>query len=258
MNDYNVSVVLISVTDTEDYGIKYLYKDWEEFYIAGDEQKYFRAHFEKDGKTHVVVYAKQKEMGMTAGAALATKMIMQFRPSYIIMTGIAAGVALENGANDQIYGDVIVANEIWEYASGKFVNCEKADISFGNVGFIPRPKSIKISDSVIESVKKAVSSDMNQNHIFIGPMACGTAVIANKEILNKQVHSQMPDTVGLDMESYAIAYAAQNAPEPKPLAIIIKSVCDYADSSKGDLYQKFAACTAAEFSKLLYEMFLEY
>lgn len=48
MNDYNVSVVLISVTDTEDYGIKYLYKDWEEFYIAGDEQKYFRAHFEKD------------------------------------------------------------------------------------------------------------------------------------------------------------------------------------------------------------------
>ena len=53
-----------------------------------------------------------------------------------------------------------------------------------------------------------------------------------------------------------MAYAAVNATEPRPCPIIIKSVCDYADSQKDDRFQKFAAYTSAEFAKLLYEKFL--
>lgn len=41
---------------------------------------------------------------MTAAAATATKLIYEFRPRYIIMVGIAAGVAQE-GITEQIYGD---------------------------------------------------------------------------------------------------------------------------------------------------------
>ena len=40
------------------------------------------------------------------------------------------------------------------------------------------------------------------------------------------------------MESYGIFYAAANATHPKPKAIVIKSICDYADSKKSDQYQK--------------------
>ena len=85
---------------------------------------------------------------------------------------------------------------------------------------------------------------------------CRRATIANSEILNKQIRSQFQHTAGLDMEAYAVAYAAENAIEPKPDAIIVKSVCDYADSRKSDKYQKFAAYTSSEFAKLLFEKFL--
>ncbi len=58
------------------------------------------------------------------------------------------------------------------------------------------------------------------------------------------------------MESYAVVYAALHATRPQPIPIIIKSVCDFADSSKSDHFQKFAAYTSCEFAKLLYEKFL--
>ena len=87
-------------------------------------------------------------------------------------------------------------------------------------------------------------------------MACGSSVVANRKVLEKQVYAQLSTTAGLDMESYAVVYAAQNATLPQPIPIIIKSVCDYADSNKTDEYQKFAAYTSCEFAKLLYEKYL--
>ena len=102
----------------------------------------------------------------------------------------------------------------------------------------------------------AAASPENQCHVHIGPMACGTSVVANRDVLEKQVRSQLQGTVALDMESYAVAYAAEHAVEPRPVPLIIKSVCDYADAQKSDQYQKFAAFTSCEYAKLLYEKFL--
>ena len=157
---------------------------------------------------------------------------------------------------EQIYGDVNVADLVWNYAAGKFVPMERADIHYGNVGFIPRPTMIRMREEVRPFVEAAAASPENQCHVHIGPMACGTAVVANREVLEKQVRSQMHCTVALDMESYAIAYAAENAIMPQPVPLIIKSVCDYADAQKSDQYQKFAAFTSCEYAKLLYEKFL--
>ncbi len=103
---------------------------------------------------------------------------------------------------------------------------------------------------------EAAASEENQCHVHIGHMASGSTVVASQEVLNKQVRSQFPHTAGLDMESYAVMYAAANATRPRPGALVIKSVSDYADGEKSDDYQKFAAYTSAQFAKLLYERFL--
>ncbi len=171
------------------------------------------------------------------------------------MVGIAAGVALDN-VERQMYGDVIVPDVVWNYSAGKFVNPGSSDITFGDVGFLPRSSFVSIPEEIIPYIKAAMSSDENQCHVHIGPMACGSTVVANKKILERQVHSQLITTAGLDMESYAVVYAALHATEPKPVPIIIKSVCDFADSEKSDDYQKFAAYTSCEFAKLLYEKYL--
>ena len=74
--------------------------------------------------------------------------------------------------------------------------------------------------------------------------------------INKQIHTVFRETIGLDMEAYGVVYAAQNATAPRPKALVIKSVCDYANNEKSDQYQKFAAYTSCEFAKLLIEKFL--
>lgn len=176
---------------------------------------------------------------------------MNSAPRYLIMTGIAAGI----GAN-QIYGDVIVPDVIWNYASGKFVSPHESAINFGEVGFKLRPISLETDKEVIRLVRERIGDPTNEFHLHIGPMACGSAVVANREVVDKQIRSYLPETAGLDMESYGVAYAAKFCSEPQPKAILIKSICDFANSKKSDEYQKFAAYTSSQFAKCLYEKHL--
>ena len=253
-NTYRTDVALISVTNTEFAAVTYFH-DWKAKTLSGDDQIYDVATFERDGKIHSLVHAKLDEMGMTAAAATAMKLIYEFRPRYLIMVGIAAGVALDNVA-EQMYGDVVVPDVVWNYSAGKFVSPDRADITFGELGFLPRSTYASIPEEILPYIKQAVDSEENQCHVHIGPMACGSTVVANRKILEKQVHSQLRSTAGLDMESYAVVYAASHATKPRPIPIIVKSVCDFANSEKSDDYQKFAAYTSCEFAKLLYEKFL--
>ncbi len=252
---YDYYVALITVTETEEAGLRYIYDDWKELSLDGDTQKYYEASFERDGERFRVVTARQSEMGMTAAGVLTMKMISAFRPRYVIMVGIAAGIAHRN-AVDQVYGDVVVPNVVWDYSSGKFVPAHRASVTFGGLGYIPRPRSIATDKTMLAAVGRAMKSSENEYHIHIGPMACGTTVVANSEIVEKQVHSQYNTTAALDMESYAVMYAVKEAPAPKPKGLVIKSVCDYANEEKSDQYQKFAAFTSAQFTKFLFEKFL--
>ena len=256
INKYDDYVALITVTATEEAGLKHMYKNWEPLFLEGDDQKYYQTSFERGGKTFKVVTARQNEMGMTAAGVLTMKMISVFRPKYMFMVGIAAGIAHKNSV-DQIYGDVVVPDVVWDYSSGKFVSSKRANVFFGGVGFIPRPHFVNTDESMLEAVERAMKSTENECHVHIGPMACGTTVVANSEVVEKQIHSQYGNTAALDMESYAVMYAIKEAPVPRPKGLIIKSVCDYADEEKSDQYQKFAAFTSAQFAKLLYEKFLK-
>lgn len=58
------------------------------------------------------------------------------------------------------------------------------------------------------------------------------------------------------MGSCAAVYAVNHADDPRPIPIIVKSVCDFADSKKSDEYQRFAAYSSCEFAGFLYEKIL--
>ena len=102
----------------------------------------------------------------------------------------------------------------------------------------------------------AIDSPENECHVHIGPMACGTAVVANSKLLERSILTRVRDAIGLDMESYAVVYSANHTTDPRPIPIIVKSVCDYATSDKSDEYHRFAAYTSCQFAKLLYEKYL--
>lgn len=254
METYQYGVALITATSMETAAVMQMY-DWREIKFDNDMQTYYETQFMRDNTFYKVVTTQQNAMGMTAAAALSMKLIEHFRPRYLIAVGIAAGVALKD-VEEQIYGDVVVADEIWDYSTGKFVSPEESEIRYGNIGFLPRPAVIRMQSELRKYVETAAKSKENQCHVFIGAMATGSAVVANREILDKQIHSQFRHTAGLDMEAYGIAYAAENATAPRPAPIVIKSVSDFADSHKNDQYQKFAAYTSVEFARLLFEKYL--
>lgn len=253
-NAYQTDVALLSVTTTEFKAVTFFH-EWKAKVFPGDDQIYDVAEFERDGQTRTIVHAKIGEMGMTAAAATATKLIFLFRPRYLIMVGIAAGI-VKSDLEDQRYGDVIVPDVVWNYSAGKFVSPEMATIQYGKMGFLPRSTSEMIPEEILPYLRAAVASKENPCHAYIGPMACGSTVVANRELLEKQIYTQYQHTAGLDMESYAVVYAANHANDPRPTPIIAKSVCDFADSKKSDDYQRFAAYSSCEFAKFLYEKIL--
>lgn len=254
MKEYKTDVALLSVTTTEFRAVTHFHA-WRAKTFSGDDQIYDISTFERDGRQCSLVHAKINEMGMTAAAATAMKVIYTFRPRYMIMVGIAAGV-VKDDLEDQRYGDVIVPDVVWNYAAGKFVSPEKAVIRYGDLGFLPRSTSESIPEEIMPYLRRAIESEENPCHAYIGPMACGSTVVANRELLEKQIYTQYQHTAGLDMESYAVVYAANHASDPRPTPIIVKSVCDFADSRKSDEYQRFAAYSSCEFAKFLYEKIL--
>ena len=248
--EYHAFAAFVYVTDVEEGAVMRMY-EWTELRFEGDDQLYHKT--EKDGRT--IIAARQDEMGMTASATLTMKVIEHFRPKYVIMPGIAAGTMNES-KEEQLYGDVVIANMVWNYSNGKYVPKEEASIVFGEIGFKPRPTVVTIDEELIPCFEKAIHSVKNETYVHVGAIASGSAVVANKTILEQHVKRQFETTKALEMEGYGVAYAASHATQPRPKAIIAKSVCDFADNRKSDKYQKFAAYTSCEFVKLMIDEIL--
>lgn len=247
--DYSSYAALICATDSEEDAIRKIF-GWEPLTVPGDEQLYYETSIQVKGETLRIVGARQNEIGMVAATSLAMKLIEHFRPMYIIMPGIMAGIG-EN--SDHFYGDIVLADEIWNCANGKYVSAENAEAKFGTIGFLPRPTSVGISDWLKDVLRDVVQNDDNEYIVHLGALACGNSVVANREVLNAFVSAKKDFTVGLDMESYGVAYAASNATEPRPHPIIAKSICDFANDNKDDKYQQFAAFNSCQFVKHLLE-----
>lgn len=257
MAKYEYLCAFIVATDTEMVGQRALF-DWKKHPLVDGDDTFYETTIERDGKEYKIVLAQTIEQGMVAAAVLSYKLIVNFHPKYLIMTGIAAGTLSEEKEKTGIYqyGDVIVANTVWNYTKGKFTDPAKGPINFGHFGFIPRPSVLKLDAEIENYIRMAAASKENQCTVHFESMSCGFSVVANRKFVEEQVHRQFADSVGLDMESYAVMYTAYNAVDKTTIPIIIKSICDFADGRKDDTYQRFAAYTSTEFAKLLIEKYL--
>lgn len=254
-------VAIITAVRIETEAVKKLSREWNRVNIKGDPTFYFSTNFNGKSGDIKVITAQQSEMGMAAASLLTTKLIFNFKPKHIIMVGIAAGIDKENN-----FGDIIIPNEVWVYSNGKYIHSDSDSL----IQFKPDPKSIPLNPEIRELVSQDFGETLFQIkrdcevspsyelNVINGPMACGSAVVANSEIIDNLVTNHSRKTIGLDMESYGVFYAAQNFNNQKTIPIIVKSICDFADSEKGDNYQNYAANTSAKFAKFLIEKELQY
>lgn len=234
---------------------------WEADEVTGDNTVYYFGRTKSEERELKIVAANCPRMGMSAAAILTSKMIERFRPRYLVMVGILAGVGGELNL-----GDVLIADPSWDYESGK------RKVVGNTPKFEAAPHHVNMSPELRAKVDRLVS-----NHEFLdqikrewagtkinhplrakrGPIASGGSVLEDRQVV-ATIKEQHRKLIGVEMETYGVLLAAHEATSPKPLAVSLKSVCDFADQDKNDDYQVYASYTSARFMAELVQNYLTY
>lgn len=195
-----------------------------------------------------IIACSAPRMGMAATAVLATKVCLKFKPKYLFMTGVAA--AVEGEAN---LGDILVADPSWDWGSGKLTIREGEPVFLSDPAQIPlnptlaaKIRTLAINrtylDEIYASFKgKRPAHDLS---VCVGPLASGAVVLEDPATV-ALICAQNRKTIGIEMEAYGVMSAAFYMGEEGPIAIVLKSVCDFADPSKNNEWQSYAAYTSA-------------
>jgi nucleoside phosphorylase len=249
--------VITALDEPELQAVLALQWGWKAITSATDATTYYAGETKFSGTQRKIVAARASAMGIAPAAVLATKMLLEFRPRCVVMCGICAGVRSAAGI-----GDLLVANPSWDYGSGKHLLQDERSV------FEPAPDPHGLSTRVrgLAEQLKANSAHLHRLReqfrgqkpnsvleLHIGPVASGAAVLANDKLLNEIKSQQNRKLLGIDMEGYGVMTAAAEVPAPRPEAVIIKAVSDYADSSKNDHFRHYAAYVSAGALRLLVE-----
>lgn len=241
--------IVCALTHIELESVLQLDGGWHEDLVPDDDQIYHRGTFRGGRRDVQVVACASVEMGLTAASALVSKVIGRYRPRFLAMAGIAAGIKGH-------FGDVLISTHAWDYGSGKIK--ERGVIS----EFLPAPSQVRVHSnllarlqlfaldgSVARRIQDAWSDDPSpaaELTFILGGIASGASVVESVSLVDR-IRNVDRKAVGVDMEGYAVLYTAAHASRPRPKAFVAKSVCDFANGDKSDDYQRYAAFTSARF-----------
>ncbi|MCL0013474.1 hypothetical protein MKU80_020920, partial [Providencia rettgeri] len=217
--------------------------DWKKLILKNDPSIYYIGNLAlSNGETKKLLTVSSTRMGVAASSILTTKICLKFKPKYIFMSGICAGIKDKVGI-----GDIIIADPVWEWGSGKSTIIDNQQIHQ------PSPHQISIDASLrselqtysrtneflekIYNTCNIKNKPKNTLKIHLGPMATGPSVLQDEHIV-RRIRSSNKDILAIEMEAYGVLLAAETAHTPSPKIIIIKSVSDFADIDKNDLWQE--------------------
>ncbi len=257
---YLYDVAIITAIPVEKDAVHKLSDEWEKVEIEGDSTIYYHTQWKKDGKNIKVITTSLTQMGMVSATAITSKMIYNFAPRYIVMTGIAGGVKEEYE-----FGDIIIPKEVKDYCSGKYTTPNgEEQLSKENPlkYFVPTAASISTNFDITNKMSGNFEEELRRIHkgwiyankykipsLRTGYMASGDSVVQNSAVIDIMIKNHLRQADGLDMEAYGVYYAAEQAISPKPVPICIKSISDFANKEKSDDHQAYAAYTSAQFAK---------
>jgi nucleoside phosphorylase/tetratricopeptide (TPR) repeat protein len=167
-------------------------------------------------------------VGRVNAAAATGDAIRRWNPRYVILVGIAGGVA-EKGVE---LGDVLIADQIVDYELQKQTP-EGTDIRWEV--HRPDPRLLEAARSLAdEEWQTSIAVDRPDGEIpkrHIGLIASGDKVIAFKDALT-QYRATWSKLIGVEMEAGGAAAAAFQA-SSQPGFLVVRGVSDLADAEKG-------------------------
>jgi len=185
-------------------------------------------------------------MGNVQSATAVTQGIDVWSPTVIILTGIMGGVE----ESERFLGDLIIAEQIVGYELGKV----------DDRGIKPRFEVLRPTHSLIEKARhfpiekwvfqpKFLRPDGSSGRIIpqvhFGVVASGEKVIADTLTVAELQRSWIK-LIGIEMEGFGTASAVYQS-EAAPAMLMVKGICDWANSNKSDDWQAYAADVAASY-----------
>ncbi len=232
---------------------------WKPLDLPSEVATFYSGIFQNGGSTRSVIASTATRMGMTAATIVAMKAIYNFRPRYLAMVGIAAGIRGECNL-----GDIIVADPTWDYGSGKWAARGSDTV------FEISPHQIPLNAVLRNKFEQLGRDTASLNTIreqwrgpkpdtvlrmIIGPTASGSAVRGDGNAAS-EVKAQHRKAAAIEMEAYAVMAAAYEAPLPEVRAFVAKAICDFADEKKTDDFQAYAAYTSASVLRIFAEQYM--
>ncbi|MCY1022708.1 hypothetical protein [Pyxidicoccus sp. MSG2] len=233
--------------------------NWKQHNAPGDHTIYWRGTYRRDDEERVVYAAECPRMGMPNAAVFAMKLIHAFRPRYLAMAGITAGIRKKTEL-----GNVIVASPSWDGGSGKWT------IQGDEPRFLAAPHQLSL-DVTLREQFKALGKDVEtlarikagwpgeapstELRVHVGPLVSNASVLADK-VSAERLQGQHRELLGVEMEAYGVFAAAEESSAPSPTPLALKAVVDFADGKKNDRYQPYAAYTSAQVLRHFAEKYL--
>lgn len=257
--DYDMAVICALPEELE--YVRQSLQEVIEFKVSDDDYTFLKGHFVKGKRKIKVVIAQSTHKGMVQAAALTTKLIYNFAPKYIAMTGIAAGIKEKVNL-----GDAVIAEYVWDYGAGKEIVEENENIHRNTIEQVSLDTSVLSMSRDLSNDIKGLA-DIKQNFpgrkpdyelkLHIGAVATGAAVIANSQRV-KEIQKQIRDVIAIEMEIFGVYYAARWSINPKPKYIAVKSICDFADEKKVDDFHCYASYVSAKILEKLAKDYFTY
>lgn len=250
--DYGIDVAIVTALPMELKAVRSLEWAWQPA-EALDSGTFVYRGTGKSANQFSAVAACAPRMGMVATALLASKIISTYAPRLLVMTGICAGL---RGACE--IGDVLLADPCWDYQSGKvkrnvtLISPDQIDVALE-----VRQRFDLLSEDTAALAKahehfRGRKPDRPPT-LRIGPVASGSAVLADTATIKEIKDRQHRSLLGVEMEQYGLYCAAKDAGLPRPRAFGLKSVVDFATGAKSDDYQAYGAFISTG----VLELFLE-
>ena len=169
-------------------------------------------------------------MGNTQAGIRSSQAISEINPKYVIMFGIAGGVAETVSIED-----IVISTQVYFYESGK----EHKD------QFEQRPNINSADDFLLHKIQEYAHEIPQNNDIKFGIVAAGEKVIASSTIV-ETMKSKIRCLAAFEMESYGISQGSRLS-LTKPGFIAIRGISDLADEKKNDNHRENALRKAAHF-----------
>lgn len=253
-----VDVVIVTALEEERDALRAKLPDCRVLPPSGDDVRiYYRSDLPvtfADGQagTYSIVLTSLATMGRVSATATTADAIRRWHPRYVLLVGIAGGVA-ERGVN---LGDVLISDQVVDYELQKVTvdgRQYRWQVHRADQRLLEAARNL--SDTAWRSRigKRRPTRGRPQPKRHVGPVATGDKVVAYGPLL-AELRADWPQLIGVEMEAGGAATAAFQA-ATRPGFFMVRGVSDLADEHKGtasvESWRPYACHVAAAYTVAL-------